>query len=74
MGQTYLGTVLSFSPSRGYGFIVPDKPPTKQIKDLFFHCSEIEGSRSDIAMDTRVQFEIHEGNDGRALAKKVVPQ
>ena len=36
------GTVLRFNPIRGYGFIIPDNPPSKNSGELFFHYSEIQ--------------------------------
>ena len=69
------GTVLRFNPIRGYGFIVPDNPPSKNSGELFFHYSEIqvenEADYRTIRKDQRVEFEIFTAEDGRLFAVQI---
>ena len=74
VAQKLKGTVLRFNPVRGFGFIIPDKPPSKLAGELFFHYSEIEAQKGDyknIQANQRVEFDILTGADGRLFAIQV---
>lgn len=60
------GTVKSFNPSRGYGFI-----KTKGGADVFVHLSAVRSAGfSDLRKGQKVSFEIFD-NQGKAAAKNL---
>lgn len=70
----FKGTVMRFNPVRGFGFIIPDKPPSRKAGELFFHYSEIQADKSkyrNLQANQRVEFEILTGSDGRLFAVEV---
>ena len=68
----FKGTVMRFNPVKGYGFIIPDKPPSKKAGELFFHHSEIQADKyRNMQANQRVEFDILTGSDGRLFAVEV---
>jgi CspA family cold shock protein len=62
------GTVKSFSPVKGFGFITPDSSGV----DLFAHFSNIEGEGyKTLTAGQRVQFEKGVDPQGRDQALKI---
>ena len=51
---------------RGFGFIELSKE-----KDIFFHCSDVEGDFKVLEEGDLVSFEVTEGRDGKDKAVKV---
>lgn len=55
------GTVKSFSPEKGFGFITPDEGGP----DIFVHHSAVQaGGIRALDVNARVQFEIIQGTKG----------
>lgn len=65
------GIVKWFNTTKGYGFIAPDEGG----KDVFIHISALEQSGLTSLRDNqKVEYDLSEGRDGRALATNIVPQ
>jgi len=63
------GSVKWFNTTKGFGFIAPDEGG----KDVFVHISALESSGITALRDNqKVQYELSEGRDGRALATELV--
>lgn len=63
------GTVKWFNTTKGFGFIAPDDGG----KDVFVHISAVERAGwSDLPDDTKLQFDLREGRDGRESAVELV--
>ncbi|MBY4895131.1 cold-shock protein [Rhodobacteraceae bacterium N5(2021)] len=63
------GTVKWFNTTKGFGFIAPDEGG----KDVFVHISAVERAGwSDLPDDTKLQYELREGRDGRESAVELV--
>ncbi len=62
--KTARGKVKFYSEQRKFGFIQQDD----KEEDLFFHCSEVEGSEN-LQQDDRVEFEVAEGDRGLKAIK-----
>ncbi len=60
------GRIKKIMLGRGFGFIELDKE-----KDIFFHCSDVEGDFKVLEEGNLVSFEITEGRDGKDKAIKV---
>ena len=58
MSNTQKGTVKFFNESKGYGFITPDNPNTK---DVFVHISAVNSSKvGTIKEGDRLEFTLEE--------------
>ncbi|OAN69456.1 cold-shock protein [Jannaschia sp. EhC01] len=63
------GTVKWFNTTKGFGFIAPDEGG----KDVFVHISAVERAGwTDLPDDTKLQYELREGRDGRESAVELV--
>lgn len=63
---TQTGTVKWFNEGKGFGFIAPDDGG----KDLFAHCSEIQGGGFKTLVESqRVEFEVTQGQKGLQASK-----
>ena len=63
------GSVKWFNTTKGYGFIAPDEGGN----DVFVHISAVEQSGlTGLRDNQKVQYELSEGRDGRALATELV--
>lgn len=63
------GTVKWFNTTKGFGFIAPDEGG----KDVFVHISAVERAGwSDLPDNTKLQYELREGRDGRESAVELV--
>ena len=63
-----LGTVKWFNTAKGYGFIAPETGG----KDVFVHISAVEqAGLTGLADNQKVEFELIEGRDGRAMASEL---
>lgn len=59
------GTVKWFNSTKGFGFIAPDDGG----KDVFVHISAVErAGMTDLPDNTKLDYELREGRDGRASA------
>jgi cold shock protein len=64
------GKVVRFDRGRGYGFIAPDAGGD----DVFVHANELETDGATVAVGTRVEFEVIEGERGpKAYGVRVLP-
>lgn len=55
------GRVVRFDQLRGYGFIAPDGGGD----DVFLHANDLEMEKSELKRDSRVSFEIEDGERGK---------
>jgi len=55
------GRVVRFDQIRGYGFIAPDGGG----EDVFLHANDLEMEKSQVRRDSRVSFEIEDGERGK---------
>ncbi|MDG2318641.1 MAG: cold-shock protein [Rhodospirillaceae bacterium] len=63
------GTVKWFNPTKGYGFI----EPSDGSKDAFVHISAVErAGLSTLNEGQKVQFELVNGQNGKASAENLV--
>lgn len=63
------GTVKWFNTTKGFGFIAPEDGG----KDVFVHISAVERAGwSDLPDDTKLEYELREGRDGRESAVELV--
>lgn len=60
------GKILRLIFPRGFGFL---KGPEDEDKDLFFHCSGVEGSFEDLKVGDLVNYEVEEGEKGPRAVK-----
>ncbi|MBA7652796.1 Cold shock-like protein [subsurface metagenome] len=60
------GRIEKIMTGRGFGFIELDEG-----KDIFFHCSDVEGDFKVLEEGDLVSFEITEGRDGKDKAINV---
>ena len=62
------GTVKWFNTTKGYGFIAPDDGG----KDVFVHISAVQSAgMAGLTDNQRIDYELREGRDGRALASEL---
>ena len=62
------GTVKWFNTTKGFGFIAPDEGG----KDVFVHISAVErAGLTGLADNTKIEYELREGRDGRASASEL---
>lgn len=62
------GTVKWFNTTKGFGFIAPDDGG----KDVFVHISAVErAGMTGLADNTKIEFELREGRDGRSSATEL---
>lgn len=62
------GTVKWFNTTKGYGFIAPEDGG----KDVFVHISAVErAGLTGLADNTKLEYELREGRDGRASATEL---
>lgn len=66
MSSKILGTVKTFNPQRGYGFLIPDSGQGVSVADVFFHHTElkVQGFRT-VDSGQRVEFTIVDSPKGR---------
>ena len=60
------GRISKIMTGRGFGFIELDEG-----KDIFFHCSDVEGDFKDLEEGNLVSYETTEGRDGKDKAINV---
>jgi cold shock CspA family protein len=65
-----IGTIVSWFPTRGFGFIRPDDPTDDLPIEIFAHKADTPNSQP-LNPSTRVSFEIGKF-DGRTKAVKIV--
>jgi CspA family cold shock protein len=64
-----VGTVKWFNPTKGFGFIQPEDGS----KDAFVHISAVErAGLTTLGEGQKVEYELVEGQDGRASAENLV--
>jgi cold shock CspA family protein len=63
------GRVIRFNPTKGFGFITPDRGG----EDVFFHASSVLGEHGELRPGTPVEYEPLESESGtRALTARVI--
>lgn len=73
MEEIFLGTVIFFSPTKGWGFIRWENKDSVPQRDMFIHYSDIkqDGFRT-LEKDQRVNFSIGTNKNGDPKAISVV--
>lgn len=72
MAQQFTGTIISFNPEKGWGYINSPDLLAKYGKDVFLHKDYIDGSQ-ELSVNKEVMFDLMLNEKGMPQARNITP-